>query len=64
MNVNNYKIIARNIALRKDNVCCNCNSKLLKGEKIIVKTWKEGKTVKRQYFCTACGEEEGVENEN
>lgn len=52
--------IIRQIVLRKDNKCCNCNSELSKGETITVITWKEKGVLHKQYYCTECTERRDV----
>lgn len=48
--------VIRTTTIRKNQICSNCKKELLKGSKVIVKTFKIGKTIKRSYYCLECKE--------
>jgi ribosomal protein L28 len=49
--------ITRITTIRKDQLCSNCGEKLLKGNKVMVKTSKNNNTITRLYYCLECKEE-------
>lgn len=55
----------RTTTIRVNQKCVKCGKELIKGNKVIVKTYPKGRTMKRFYecldhnrmFCTSCGKE-------
>jgi len=51
--IHNYK---REIKVRKDHFCINCQSIIKKGEIVLVHHWHEGLFTSREYYCNKCYE--------
>jgi uncharacterized protein with PIN domain len=49
--------VIRVTTIRKNQLCSSCKKELMKGSKVIVKTSRISRTIKRIYYCLECGEE-------
>jgi methionyl-tRNA synthetase len=49
-------MVIRTTIIRKNQIYSECEKELLKGSKVIVKTYVTGRTVKRAYYCQDCGQ--------
>ncbi len=44
----------RTTTIRTNQICSHCGKELLKGSKVLVKTWVDKRSMKRLYYCLDC----------